>query len=234
MSARFIPEAAFEPPTGGKGTGSAKGAAMGFFGSIGGGIQSGNLLGLALGVALAPVIGLGGAIYGAVAAESAATVEKAEATLKNAFVTLNIQAAMRDRVLQVARQQTRRSFVPLPDRGPTASAEEVSYRSLASEGIDTILEISIPGLGIPGGGINPPLRLVVSARARLIRVADDAEIHARTWLFKGRTRKFADWAVNDAQPLRDELDRAYQGLAEAMVDELFLLISLPPRARDKT
>lgn len=232
VSARFIPEAAFEPPTGGKGTGAAKGAAMGFFGSIGAGAQSGNA-GVLLGIALAPVIGLGGAIYGAVAAESAATVENAEATLENALVTLDLQGPMRDRILQVARRQTHHSFVRLGSLGPTASDEKVSYRSLASDGIDTILEVSIPGVGIPGSGINPPIPLVMSARARLIRVADDAEIHARTWSYRGRTRKFADWAVNDAQPLREELDRAYQALAEAIVDELFLLRFLLPSMQDK-
>jgi hypothetical protein len=78
-----------------------------------------------------------------------------------------------------------------------------------------------------GGGINPPLPLVVTAHARLVRVADGTELYAAPWTYRSGTRKFVEWAANNAQPLRTELDRAVQTLAETIVEELFLLYRIP-------
>jgi len=228
VSARFSPEAHeahLEAPTGGKWSGAGKGAAAGFFGSVLAGLSSGHPLSFALGIALAPVVGLGGAIYGAIAAESAEKVQEAEATLNKAVADLKIQEAMRDRVLQVARNETLQSFVPLEDRGPTIPNEEVSYSSLTSEGVDTILEISVTKFELPGGGINPPLPLIISVCGRLLKSADGTELYGRPWVYRSGTRKFAEWAANNAEPLRDEVDRGLQALAEQIVEEIFLVFA---------
>lgn len=228
VSVDVVPEAHLEAPTSGKGSGAGKGAATGFFSMIAAGLQSGDGYGAALGIALAPVVALGGAVYGAVAAESAATVEESEAALQNALANLRIQEALRDRVLQVAKQQTRHHFVLLA----SAFDEEVSYSSLAGEGIDTIIELSAPMLAIglfSGKGINPPLPLFLGACTRLVRVADGAELYSSGWVYRSRTRKFVEWAANNAQPFRDELDRAVLSLAETVVDEMFLQYPLPGR-----
>jgi hypothetical protein len=226
VSARFAPKAHLEAPTSGKGSGAAKGAAAGFFGMISGAASAGGYGG-AIAILLAPVAGLVGAVVGAVEAESAATVEESAAALQNALAELKIQETMRDRVLQVAQEQTRYPFVLLEDRGLTAYGEEVRYSASADEGIDTILEVSVPKLGLLGGGVNPPLPLVMIADARLISVADGRELYAHTWKYRSGTRKFVEWAANNAQPLRDEIDRAYQSLAEQIVKELFLLYLIP-------
>lgn len=67
----------------------------------------------------------------------------------------------------------------------------------------------------------------MSTRARLVRVDDGAELYTREWVYRSGTRKFVEWAANNAQPLRDELDRGLQALAEQIVDELFLLYLMP-------
>ncbi|MGH7404737.1 MAG: hypothetical protein ACREJA_02515 [Candidatus Methylomirabilales bacterium] len=177
---------------------------------------------------LSPVVALGGAIYGAIAADSAEKVEATEATFKKALADLKIQETFRDRVLQVARDETRQTFVPVEHRGPTILNEEVSYSFLTAEAIDTILEVGVTRFGLEGEGINPLLPLVISTRARLVRVDDGAELYTREWVYRSRKRKFVEWAANNAQPLRDELDRAHQSLAEQIVDELFLVYLIPP------
>lgn len=228
LSARFAPEAKLEGPTRGKGSGAAKGAA-GFLGSIAAGLEAGayageaGILAFALGLALAPPAAVVGGLVGAAKAEPAASVKQAETTLKNALIGLNIRQEMRDRVLQVARQRTGYAFLLLPEEGQT-NDEEVSYRSVAGQGVDTVLEIGVSAFALSGKwGVNPPLALIMTVRTRLIRVVDPTPVYETALEYRSRTRKFTEWAVNNAQPLREELDRAYQSLAGKIVDELFLL-----------
>lgn len=228
VSARLAPETTVESPTSGKGSGAAKGAAAGFFGTA---ASLGELWGFAVFPPAALVLGgvvltggVVGGVYGAVAAEDAAKVQEAETALKSVLVAEKVQEAMRERVFRVAREQTRYRFVVLERPSPTSLDEEASYRSLASEGTDTILELSVPIVGLGGGsGINPPLAVVMAVRTRLARVGDVAAIYETTFEYKASARKFTEWAVNNAQPFRDGLDHAYQSLAEKIVEELFLL-----------
>ncbi len=226
VSARFPPEAQLEAPTGGKWSGAGKGAAAGFFGAMQAGAQAGGYGG-GLAILLSPVFAMGGSIYGAIAAESAEKVQEAEATLNKVVAVLKIQEAMRDRVLQVARNETRQSFVPLEDRGPTIPNEEVSYSSLTSEGVDTILEISVTKFELPGLPLwpNPPPPLIISVCGRLLKSADGTELYGRPWVYRSGTRKFVEWAANNAEPLRDEVDRGLQALAEQIVEEIFLVFA---------
>jgi len=227
VSGRFSQEAHLEAPTSGKWSGAGKGAAAGFFGSIQGAAQGGGYGGAVV-LLLSPVFAMGGAIYGAIAAESAEKVEAAEATFKRALADLKIQETFRNRVLQVARDQTRHVLVLLLEHGPTAPGGAVEYPFVTSQGVDTVLEIGVEKLGLPGGGINPPLSLIMNAHARLVRATDGMELYARTWIYRSGTRKFVEWAADNAQPLHEELERAYQSLAEQVVDELFLLYLIPP------
>lgn len=223
---RVAAESHLEGPTSGKGSGTGKGAAAGFLGCILGGAQAGGY-GAAVGILLSPVCALGGGIYGAIAAETSERVEEAEATLNKAVVDLNIQEAMRERVFQIARQETRYPLVLLTEQDPSARDAVVAGRSSAGQETDTILDVSVTRFGLEGGGINPPLPLVVAAHARLIRVSDGTEFYTASWTYRSGTRKFLEWAANNAEPLRAELDRSVQTLAEAILEELFLLYRIP-------
>lgn len=178
---------------------------------------------LASAIALASGGALLGGLAGAERAEPAATVDEAEAALKTALVTLKVQEAMRDRVLRLARNQTRRRFILLSEQGPTALDEKVSYQSLASAGVDSALEVSVVSFGLEGRwSINPEVALFMTLRTRLVRVGDGTLIYEATFEHKGEARTFAEWAANNAQPFRDALEAAYQSLAQRVVWELFL------------
>lgn len=237
VSARFIPEAEFRDPARGWAGGAGRGAALGAGRTVGTAFEIGvhgrelGVLIMALGIALAPVGALVGSVVGGATAEPAAKVEEAEAALKNALAALKIQEGIRDRVLQVARDDARRRFVLLPELGPDSPGEEVPYPSLASEGIDTVLEVSVPSLGLAGEWtVNPPLTLVLAVRSRLIRVADGTVLDAHALAYRSEQRVLSEWGANNAQPFHDALDRAYQSLAEKIVEDLFLLY-LPPETR---
>ena len=244
VSARFIPEAEFQTPAkgwaGGAGRGAPRGAVQGFgsslrvFAELGRGCSEPVLCGAALLVGLgilaaATTVGtVVGAVHGAATAEPAAKVAEEEAALKNALAGLKIQEAIRDYVIQVALEQTRHLLVVLSDQGPTALDEKISYRAPASQAIDTVLEVSVLSLGLTGEwAVNQPLAVFMTARSRLIRISDGAELYALPLEYSSGTRTFTEWAANNAQPFREELDRAYQNIAERIVELHFLRYAWP-------
>jgi len=152
-------------------------------------------------VVLVPI----GAIVGGLLAEDAARVEQAEAILRAALTTLKPAEVVRDRLIEVARKESDHSVVALP--GP-----------LDTEGVDTVLELAVTKYHLRGDGtINPPFRLVLGLRTRLIRVADGTLIHEETFESESTKRKFLEWAENDAQPLREGFDSVTLKLANDIV-----------------
>jgi hypothetical protein len=147
------------------------------------------------------------AIAGAVTAPSAEEVEKAEVALERAFADLKIQDALRDRVFDLARTGTDAPVVLLRGRGPTTLDDKPGYRSEASEGIETVLEVrvltivlreALTSLNIG----NPTLQLQVTAGARLVRTLDGAELFSRPFYQRGGTDELPGWLVRamDGQP----------------------------------
>jgi hypothetical protein len=225
VSACFEPE--FEcphrPMTKGKAAGV--GALGGFLGSILGGGMSGNPLGIALGIAISPVVAAGGAIYGAIEGETEKAVKETEEIFNHCLNGLRAQEAMQEKVLSLAREMARCTFVEPERCGPNILDEEIGYGSLKEKGIDTVFEISVLKFGLWGekSAIDPPLSLVMTVRTRLIRVNEDTVLSNHTFRYKStEKRKFTEWAKNGAQPLREELDRCFGSLAEGIIADLFI------------
>jgi len=93
---------------------------------------------------------------------------------------------------------------------------------LASQGIDTALEIQILDPGLKGnGGVNPSLALSADVRASLIRVRDGRELASVPLKYQSKKRKFTEWAANDARLFREEIRRCDQTMAEEIAKEIF-------------
>ena len=71
--------------------------------------------------------------------------------------------------------------------------------------------------------LNPSTQWVTTARARLVRARDNEEIISGTFQFNSGKRRFKEWANDNAKLLREEMEFAYQGLAEKIVREFFLV-----------
>ena len=96
---------------------------------------------------------------------------------------------------------------------------------MVSQGVDSILEISVLTVGLTGDwDVNPSLAMAITGRTRLIRAQDGTEIHASTLAQNGGMRMFTEWAADDARLFREELDRGLQNLAEEIVREYFLVL----------
>ena len=220
---RFEPHYKLDTPAKGPLEGAGRGAGLGAVTPFVIGVQF-PPYGSIAGAALAPGGAVIGGVAGADAARPAKEVEAAEAALTKALAEQNLPAGIRAAVLAVAGERTRRSFVPLPERQLAAGDTEPDYRDLAGTGVDTVLELSVRDVGLAGPWApNPKLYAVMTVQTRLVRVADGKEVYRHELAYVGALHRFTEWAANEEQLLRGELDVAYRVLAEAIVDEVFLL-----------
>src|SRR2546422_1001415 len=251
-----VPRASFSPEvrltTSGQGMGALKGAGSGLVAGVSPGLSfTGGVIeacggargfgalicvaaaGVGLGVAAAGGMfgALGGTVYGAVTADSASRISAAKTELAGAVVDLNVQQTLRDHVLRAVRERTDLTFVTLDDGGPTVPGESLSYQGLQSEGIDTVLEVSVARIGLAGkGGITPPVALTMTARARMIRASDGVEIFGETFEHAfGPEYKFILWAEEEGRAFREEVGRGLERLADDIARLLFP--SAPVRER---
>ena len=179
---------------------------------------------------LATVGALSGAIYGAVAAESASEWEQAESAFKEILPDLKIQQRVSDHVVDFARNQTAYRVIRVETEDPSSKDEKTEYRALASKDIDAVLELTELAVHLRPSGIvvNPPRILMMDARARLIRTSDGALLDERV-ITDGTligadsnvARSLATWADQNAQVFREEVTQAAQRLAQQVVKELF-------------
>ena len=90
--------------------------------------------------------------------------------------------------------------------------------------VDTILELKVTMLGLIGPWtVNPPLSFTMRIATRLVRAADQTEIHTQELTYIGPAKVFTVWAVNNAEAFRKAMNPAVRALAEKAVEEIFLL-----------
>jgi hypothetical protein len=188
------------------------------------GLSGGSCSGFACGLVVVLLLGgvivgtAAGAIGGAITAESGETIHEAETTLKHALSELRIQESLRDHVTTAAREDAGVALAAGGDIGPQAPEADVDYRPLAAQGIDTVLEVCITRLGLTGdGGVNPPLVLSMTSRTRLVQTRTNVELYRQLLHHRSESRKFVEWAADDARAFREATEAAYTDLAQKIV-----------------
>lgn len=261
VSARYTPTVEFELPAKGSLAGAGRGFARGtavtivlvpslpvYGGLVGAqGREAGFIAGVFLGAAVAAVTGagymVGGPVYGAMAAPSAGEVQRTDTLLREAVLTIQVQRAMQDRVVQVARSRAGVALQVLHDQGPETPSDLLTYIPAQGPDVDTILELRVNTIrlkvpDVPGAEaiwtqpstilkIDPPLALVMETRGRLIRTKDRTVLYDQTWAYQGGDRTFAEWGAEQGKPLAEEFERAYDELAKQIVDRIFMPSSKP-------
>jgi hypothetical protein len=232
VAANFVPAFELQKPAkggfSGFGRGLAGGAAKGFTAPLSSGGGSSDGLGgiviLGLSVIFGTVGGIVGGVSGAIKAVPASDVESAETALNKAIKVQNIQEKLRDRVLQLAKYWPKYRITALPEKGPAAPDEKVSYSFLSSKGVDTVLEVSVRNFGLSGKWeVNPPLQFFMNSTARLVQVKDDKELYNQTFTYISSTHNFTDWATADSKLFYEEMDQAYDYLSSQIVNNLLVL-----------
>jgi hypothetical protein len=245
-AARTVPRVSLKSTTSGKGWGALKGAGYGFVAGASPGLSIPGGVGGCGGIALVcagvlvvtlaaaaaggTVGALGGTVYGAVAADSAASLYAAQAELESAVAELEVQRTLRDHVLSMAGSPGALRLVAIDDDEPGAVTGLRDYPGLARQGIDSVLEIEVTDFHFADArGIKPPRELIMTASVKLVRTADGAELFADQFFYRGAAAyKPLEWAAERGQAFREEVDRATRLMADDIVRVLFRIDATAP------
>jgi hypothetical protein len=86
--------------------------------------------------------------------------------------------------------------------------------------LDTLLLIRVVNHGLSGpDGPNSKLSYNLVVYVTAVRMTDHAQVYNLHAQYSSAARRFVDWAVNDAQPFREEFQRAMQSVAGAIRNE---------------
>lgn len=228
-SASYAPAFEYDIPAKGRPAGAAKGAAIAFFGILGGGMQGGAGAGPGIGFYLVLVTALAtaaapvGAIVGAAKAMPGEEAELSEKLAMEILERTGTQEALRDEILEEGSWETDRGFLPVDGTGPASLDNDATYGFLAGSGIDTVLEVAMKRIALETDkwGSDPPLKLAMTARCRLVRVADNAVIDDHVYLARSKSAKLSEWLADDAAMFEAEYEQGYRSLADGVISRLF-------------
>lgn len=183
--------------------------------------------------------GFGSAIYGAFRpAKPPAYVEAAEATLGDFLEKYPIQETFQSFFLKEARTKTSHTFAVIPEQGPRAleslerfddgqTYEELpTNEGIGGQGVDSVLELSVKRLWLKRaadreGEMNPPMVFALFVRARLFQGTEKTVWYDQTFVYETKRRLYTLWPY--PLPVVEDIEKAYQHLAEEMVKKLFLM-----------
>lgn len=203
-------------------TGNAKGAVNGAGEAVARAVQGCldvDPTGLCVAAALffSPYLAVGGAVYGIAAVEPESRVKSAREEIERVMARQSFHADLARRVQAVGREQAAHiALLPFSTRAPQSGRQV--------EGGKMMLELAMFNIRLGRKpAVNPELSLIMEARVRVLRAADGSELYRAAFPYRSeQRRRFAEWAVDGARPLRAELRRGYQAIAESIVQTLLL------------
>jgi len=192
---------------------------------------------LGCGLPLTVAGGVMGQAVGALAGVSEAGFAIADNALDRAVAESDMPEQLRNQVLQLIGEPSGGRVVlvkkPLPDGAAPEFGRLSGVRRatlawlpkgqsaqdyLASQGIDTVLEIQLLHPGLRGNGdVNPSLTLCTEVRASLVRVRDGRELASVPLKYQSTKHKFTEWGANGARLFREEIERCNQTVAQEIV-----------------
>jgi hypothetical protein len=176
-----------------------------------------------------------GAVIGAMKEPGSKDVLEAEANMPKDLDARITQALLRDQVMAAAISNGA-SLSPVSAESAQSTAKLRDYRSLAADGIDTVLEVGLSEVGFGKtrnhADLNTPLILSMRAHVRLIRTSDNTVIITANYVYNSEGLKPSEWIANQAGLLLHTLQVGYQNLGSNIYDNTFLLYSFPYRDID--
>ncbi|MDH5700264.1 MAG: hypothetical protein OEZ41_09920 [Nitrospirota bacterium] len=119
---------------------------------------------------------------------------------------------------------------------PLATGQnQVDQRPALQEPLDTLLEIEGPAVNLLPTSYegDPPRRVGLSARVRVIRTADQEVLEDRIILEEfGDSHNLEEWTANQAQHFQEELPRATRRLSEKILIDFFMRYAFKERTYD--
>jgi hypothetical protein len=141
---------------------------------------------------------------------------------KKVLLELKIQETMARYVQAAGKRETDRDFIVVMDAGPTSPGDKPDYTALVKQGIDTVLEIAVKKIGSAkiGGMGSDVYYFYMIVQAKLVHGTESS-----TQEFKyiiGPPRHYSEWVKAGADALQKEVKKAYEALAEDIVEFAFL------------
>lgn len=171
------------------------------------------------------VAGTVGSVVGAVSAPRKKDVRAAETTMRTALDARAIQESLTHQVVAAAGNDGQ--LVAVTVEGEADGKRD--YRPLADAGVQTVLEVTLRKVGTEGAGINAPVQLVMSARARLVHTSDNKEFFNAVYDYGGKRLKVSEWSADEGRPLLHALQAGYESLGRHIHDSVFMLYPFPDR-----
>lgn len=247
VPAQYVPASNFNTFAKGSGAGAAKGAAI-----LGGTSAGATLAGAAAAGPMAPVVVFAGilatvevavlgAVGGAKLALPANKAKEVESAINEAVANLDAQTELAERLAKSIKAEPWIRLVEAGKVGPNRATVRPAYTQLHTAGIDTVIEIAISEIGFESCGPEivrrissacphdwekPLIDLFMSAQVRLVRVSDGKELFMKEYRYKSAMREIPRWVADGGKLLGDELQHAYDELAERVRDDIFFVTSL--------
>jgi hypothetical protein len=148
---------------------------------------------------------------------------KIEGVINQALRELEIQKAIRDRLISTGMNHTPYHFFSLDGWEPSAPGIHPEVSSLQDQGIDLLLEVGVEMVGFNvGKGKAPLISFFMISRIRAIQTSDRKEIFTDTFYYESPRRGLPEWTENGARRLEEAFDRGYGEMAETAIEKMFL------------
>jgi hypothetical protein len=209
----YPPVSRIEASRPGRHDGAAVGAAGGAAGGAAWGYGAAGLL-CTIGGPLCMIVVIPAAIVGAVAGGTVGSVADAIATDPERVEKARAQLA--DAVAQVRTSENvaRRAQQSAGVDSVLLAAGSPDFRSLARRGIPTAMEVAVTEFEVVPRERDMAIELHV--RSRLYRTQDGVLLEQFEKTVRSDFRGYADWAANEARPLRDAIDAACAELGQSV------------------
>lgn len=157
--------------------------------------------------------GISGAATGALTADSESNVDASESAVQRSLSLLDLQDALRVKV-EAAIQSLSSHRVLTPEISATLDSN-------ARQNIGT-LKVSVKKIGLigPSSAVNPPLQLTIEANSQFGEYQQEAVLDERDYVYRSVPHHFSAWARNNAALFEEEIGRACEKIARAMVVDI--------------
>lgn len=200
----------------GSGEGAARGFASGFGGSVGAGLDasfssaSAGAGGLIVGILLAPVVGLGGSMYGAAAAHPEEETEAAIAAMERVYSD--------DALLEGIAAKVRRDIPSLGFRAAPSCPEDAASGCAMAPRNRLSLDATYAFSTV--GEYSPLLHFAIDVT--VTATGPETGETAFRWSYLSHPGDFFTVTADDAAGLRAVLGKAQENLARRIVEDLFV------------
>lgn len=174
-------------------------------------------------ILVTPVVAATGAVYGAIEAPSAETVESQETQVRGVLQPGNLIQHLQNQIRMQVEDRTDISVALLPE----SAMDQRNWQGMPSASgrppQDPILAIRLQSIDLRGSfDVDPPLALHVNAQVTLAAPSDSTPLYTHTFQYVTGARSLSEWTMNDAMVFHQAFESSLARLAELIVDDVLL------------